>query len=141
MKAVEIPEEEEVEELTEKDSLELYFDGPSDLELAKLEIINRIELLYNFFNKLFFKKFNIKMILKSTIYNDDFDNIMTYHNYIIEKIIKSQNKNIEENNIPIDYITGTSMGALIGGLYASGYSPQEIETLFTSEKFQKMYKI
>ena len=40
LKAVEIPEEEEVEELTEKDSLELYFDGPSDLELAKLEIIN-----------------------------------------------------------------------------------------------------
>lgn len=45
LKAVEIPEEEEVEdpedlEDSEKDSLELYFDGPSDLELAKLEIIN-----------------------------------------------------------------------------------------------------
>lgn len=42
LKAIEISEEEEVEDLedSEKDSLELYFDGPSDLELAKLEIIN-----------------------------------------------------------------------------------------------------
>ena len=41
LKAVEISEE-ELEDLedSEKDSLELYFDGPSDLELAKLEIIN-----------------------------------------------------------------------------------------------------
>ncbi len=30
---------------------------------------------------------------------------------------------LEENNIPIDYITGTSMGAIIGSLYAMGYSP------------------
>ncbi|MFT6324906.1 MAG: NTE family protein, partial [Halieaceae bacterium] len=29
-------------------------------------------------------------------------------------------KALEENNIPISYITGTSMGALIGALYASG---------------------
>lgn len=35
-------------------------------------------------------------------------------------------KALEENNIPIDYITGTSMGALVGGLYASGYSVEEI---------------
>ena len=27
---------------------------------------------------------------------------------------------LEENNIPIDYITGTSMGAIIGSLYAMG---------------------
>ena len=40
---------------------------------------------------------------------------------------------LEENNIPIDYITGTSMGAIIGGLYAAGYSPDEMETLFKSE--------
>ena len=39
-------------------------------------------------------------------------------------------KALEENNIPIDFITGTSMGALIGGLYASGYSPHEIEQIF-----------
>jgi NTE family protein len=49
-------------------------------------------------------------------------------------------KALEENNIPIDYITGTSVGGLIGGLYASGYSPIEIEKLFTSDTFQKMVK-
>ncbi len=36
---------------------------------------------------------------------------------------------LEEAGVPIDYITGTSMGALIGGLYAMGYSVDEIETL------------
>lgn len=44
-------------------------------------------------------------------------------------------KALEENNIPIDYITGTSVGALVGGLYAAGYSPDEIEKLVTSQKF------
>lgn len=46
-------------------------------------------------------------------------------------------KALEENNIPIDYITGTSMGALIGGLYAAGYSPLEIEQLFLSKQFRE----
>jgi len=45
-------------------------------------------------------------------------------------------KALEENNIPIDYITGTSSGALIGGLYASGYSPSQIEQIVLSESFQ-----
>ncbi len=45
-------------------------------------------------------------------------------------------KALEENNIPIDCIAGTSMGALIGGLYAAGYSPQEIEELFLSQQFR-----
>ncbi len=36
-------------------------------------------------------------------------------------------KVIEELGIPIDYIAGTSMGAIIGGLYASGMSPEDIE--------------
>ena len=40
-------------------------------------------------------------------------------------------KALEENNIPIDYIIGNSMGALIAGLYASGYSPEEIELALT----------
>jgi NTE family protein len=44
-------------------------------------------------------------------------------------------KALEEYEIPIDYITGTSMGAVIGGLYASGLSAQELETYFTSEAF------
>lgn len=36
---------------------------------------------------------------------------------------------LEENNIPIDIIVGSSMGSIVGGLYAAGYSPQEIEQL------------
>ncbi|MES2838599.1 MAG: patatin-like phospholipase family protein [Bacteroidota bacterium] len=47
-------------------------------------------------------------------------------------------KCLEENKIPIDYITGTSMGALIGAFYASGYSPEEIEKLISSEKFKRI---
>jgi len=35
---------------------------------------------------------------------------------------------IEAHHIPIDYVAGTSMGGLVGGLYASGMSPQEITT-------------
>ncbi len=42
---------------------------------------------------------------------------------------------LEENNIPIDYIAGTSIGAIVGGLYAAGYSPDEMEKLFKSEDF------
>lgn len=42
---------------------------------------------------------------------------------------------LEEHNIPIDYIAGTSMGAIVGGLYAIGYSPDEMEALITSEDF------
>ena len=42
-------------------------------------------------------------------------------------------KALEENSIPIDYITGTSIGALVGGLYSAGYSPTHIEQRVTSE--------
>jgi NTE family protein len=45
---------------------------------------------------------------------------------------------LEEHGIPIDYITGTSAGALVGSLYAAGYSAAEIEALVRSEKFQLM---
>lgn len=44
-------------------------------------------------------------------------------------------KALEENGIPIDYISGTSAGALIGGLYACGYSPAQIEEFVLSEEF------
>lgn len=44
-------------------------------------------------------------------------------------------KVLEANNIPIDYITGTSMGAIVGGLYAAGYSTDEMEELFRSDDF------
>jgi NTE family protein len=36
---------------------------------------------------------------------------------------------LEENRIPVDYVAGTSMGGLVGGLYATGNSPADIEKL------------
>ena len=45
-------------------------------------------------------------------------------------------KALEENNIPIDYIVGTSMGGIVGGMYAAGYSPSEIEHIALSADFQ-----
>ena len=44
---------------------------------------------------------------------------------------------LEENHIPINYIVGTSIGAVVGSLYASGYTTDEIERLMDSEAFQK----
>ena len=41
-------------------------------------------------------------------------------------------KVLEENRVPVHCIGGTSMGAIVGGLYASGLSPQEMETFVTS---------
>ena len=38
-------------------------------------------------------------------------------------------KVIEEAGIPIDYIVGTSMGSIIGGLYAIGYTPQQLDSM------------
>jgi len=39
---------------------------------------------------------------------------------------------IEEAGIPIDMVIGTSMGSIVGGLYASGYSPSQMEELVTT---------
>ena len=49
-------------------------------------------------------------------------------------------KALEERGIPIDYITGTSAGALVGSMYAAGYSPDEIEAYVLSDDFQLMTK-
>lgn len=49
-------------------------------------------------------------------------------------------KALEENHIPIDYITGTSMGALIGALYAAGYTPEQMQALVMSPRFQDIEK-
>ena len=46
-------------------------------------------------------------------------------------------KQLEKNHIPIDYIVGTSMGAVIGGMYSAGYSPNEIEQIVLSPEFQR----
>lgn len=44
-------------------------------------------------------------------------------------------KALEENGIPVDYIVGTSMGGIIGGCYAAGMSPEQIEQMVLSEHF------
>ena len=38
-------------------------------------------------------------------------------------------KVIEEAGIPIDYVVGTSMGAIVGGLYSIGYTPQQLDSI------------
>lgn len=43
---------------------------------------------------------------------------------------------LEENNIPVDYIVGTSMGGVVGGFYAAGYSADQIEQMVLSDDFQ-----
>lgn len=42
---------------------------------------------------------------------------------------------LEENNVPIDYIAGTSMGAIVGAWYAMGYTPKEMIELIQSDDF------
>lgn len=49
-------------------------------------------------------------------------------------------KALEENDIPIDYIVGTSMGGIIGGSYAAGMSPYQIENIVTSEGFLRLIR-
>jgi NTE family protein len=46
-------------------------------------------------------------------------------------------KVLEEKKIPIDIIVGTSMGSFVGGLYASGKSPQEIEEMLVTSDWKK----
>ena len=41
-------------------------------------------------------------------------------------------KALEENDIPIDYVVGTSMGGIIAGCYAAGYSAVQIERIMLS---------
>lgn len=47
-------------------------------------------------------------------------------------------KVIEEAGVKIDYIAGTSMGAIIGALYASGYSAHELDSIFKSTDFSAL---
>lgn len=44
-------------------------------------------------------------------------------------------KVIEEAGIKIDYIGGTSMGAIVGGLYASGYNAQQLDSIFNNTDY------
>ncbi|WP_432412076.1 patatin-like phospholipase family protein [Rasiella sp. SM2506] len=47
-------------------------------------------------------------------------------------------KKIEEAGIRIDYIGGTSMGAIIGGLYAAGYSANQLDSIFNAVDFDRL---
>ncbi len=48
-------------------------------------------------------------------------------------------KVLEEENIPIDYITGTSMGSIIGALYAIGYGPEAMEKVLTEVNWDNIF--
>jgi len=47
-------------------------------------------------------------------------------------------KVLEEQGIRVDYITGTSMGSIIGGLYAMGLTAREIEELATTQEWSEL---
>jgi NTE family protein len=47
----------------------------------------------------------------------------------------------EEHHIPVDAIAGSSIGGLVGGLYATGHTPQEIEAAFTQADWAQITRI
>jgi len=47
----------------------------------------------------------------------------------------------EENHIPVDRISGTSMGSLVGALYAAGNTPAEMRTLAVSDAFMHVFTL
>lgn len=47
-------------------------------------------------------------------------------------------KVLEQAGVKIDYIAGTSMGAVVGGLYASGYSAAQIDSIFYNTNFDEL---
>jgi NTE family protein len=48
---------------------------------------------------------------------------------------------LEEHHIPIDRIAGTSMGALVGGMYAAGATPAEMRALALSDAFTSVFTL
>ena len=49
-------------------------------------------------------------------------------------------KVLEEAGVRVDYIAGTSMGAVIGGLYASGYNAHQLDSIIKSTDFDHIIK-
>jgi len=47
-------------------------------------------------------------------------------------------RTLEQNRIPVDYIAGTSIGSFIGGLYAAGYTVDEIEKIFLDRPWEEI---
>ena len=50
-------------------------------------------------------------------------------------------KALEENNIPIDFIAGSSIGAMVGGFYAAGLSIKEIEKIALSTNWRRVFSV
>lgn len=48
---------------------------------------------------------------------------------------------MEENHVPVDVIAGTSMGSLLGALYATGHTPDQISALTSDAVFSKVFRI
>lgn len=48
-------------------------------------------------------------------------------------------KEIERIGVPIDYIVGTSIGSIVGGLYAAGYRAEELDSLFTHQDWLDLF--
>lgn len=48
-------------------------------------------------------------------------------------------KVLEQNRIPVDYVTGTSIGSYVGGMYALGYTADEIETIMLNSPWAEGY--
>jgi NTE family protein len=46
---------------------------------------------------------------------------------------------LEEHHVPVDLLTGTSMGGLVGGAYATGMTPAEIETMLGGIDWDAMF--
>ncbi|HEY2798465.1 MAG TPA: patatin-like phospholipase family protein [Thermoanaerobaculia bacterium] len=47
---------------------------------------------------------------------------------------------LEQLHVPIDYVVGTSMGSIVGGLYACGYTPDEMEKLIKSIHWDTLFQ-
>src|SRR6266480_2674051 len=45
---------------------------------------------------------------------------------------------LEEAGVPVDVITGTSMGSVVGGLYAVGYMAAQLDTIVTTEDWYRL---
>ncbi len=50
-------------------------------------------------------------------------------------------KQLEKSNIKIDYIVGTSIGAIIGGLYSAGYTTDELENIFMDKDWTEIFSL
>ena len=48
-------------------------------------------------------------------------------------------KVLEQHRVPVDFIAGTSMGAIVGGLYASGMSPDEMDRMLVSTDWNDLF--